>query len=79
MKKSSLCETPTFFGGGAFHQNGGHHFGTSGSYFDLGKHVHFVISSIYTEFGEGFKKLKNSDFGHMLAIYGPLALIFNTP
>ena len=37
--------------------NWGHHFGTSGGNFELklGKHVHFVIFSIFSDFGEILK------------------------
>ena len=55
-----------YFGGP--YKNGGHHFGTSGGHFELklGKHVHFVIFSIFDHFGEILKNLKNFDFDHIL-------------
>ena len=67
MKNSSFLWNPIF---GDFDKNGGRRFDTSGGYFELKltKHVHFVIFSIYTDFGEVSKKLKIFDFGHILAI-----------
>ena len=62
---------------GDFHKNGATVLALPGGYFELKltKHVHFVIFSMYTDFGEVSKKLKIFDFGHILAVYWPLPLI----
>ena len=79
MQILSFCKPPPHFGESPMIW--GSSFGTSGGHFELplGKHVHFVIFSIFSDFGEILKKLKIFDFDHILPNILAITPNFNTP